>query len=154
MRALQRVGHTLTFPAFATHVPATLTDYSLPNLVAILGFWTLTTPPHAPIPFLNISDTDPAGEGGLLGLAFHPNYSGPLGTIGRGKFYVYVTVDNGGDTSLGVTSPFSSHIREYTVMGTRPYRLMSPTYRQRERFCSLCSRSRITTLGGSDSTLP
>ena len=38
-------------------------------------------------PFLTIPGIDNFGEGGLLGMAFHPNYST------NGKFYVYVTVD-------------------------------------------------------------
>ena len=34
------------------------------------------------------------GESGLLGLAFHPNYSAPVGTTGRRKFYVNATTYN------------------------------------------------------------
>jgi len=70
-------------------------------------------------PFLHIGDTDAANEGGLLGLAFHPNYNSP-GQTGYGQFYVYVTVDNGGlpvlaGTAATATSPFSTHIRQYSV---------------------------------------
>ncbi len=36
------------------------------------------------------------GESGLLGLAFHPNYSAPVGTTGRRKFYVNATTYNPG----------------------------------------------------------
>ena len=42
-------------------------------------------------------------------MAFHPDYAN------NGKFYVNVTVDNGGVLIGGATSPFSTHIREYTV---------------------------------------
>jgi glucose/arabinose dehydrogenase len=111
------VGHTLNFPAFATSAPGDRNRLFVTELGGTIKILDLTDPTAAPLSFLHIADTDPAGEGGLLGLAFHPNYFSPAGTIGRGKFYVYVTVDNGGDTSLGVISPFSSHIREYTVIG-------------------------------------
>jgi hypothetical protein len=52
-------------------------------------------------------------------LAFHPNYNRP-GQTGYGQFYVYVTVDNGGlqvtaGTAATAISPFSTHIRQYSV---------------------------------------
>jgi len=111
------VGRNLNFPAFATHAPgdnSRLFVAELPGNIQVLDLNNLSV---APVQYLNIPDTDFAGEGGLLGLAFHPNYFAPEGTRGRGKFYVYVTVDNGGINLGGATSPFSSHIREYTVMG-------------------------------------
>jgi glucose/arabinose dehydrogenase len=112
------VGHTLSAPAFATHAPGDRNRLFVAELggdIEILDLNNLNAPP---IQFLDITDTDAAGEGGLLGLAFHPNYFAPAGTTGRGKFYVYVTVDNGGiPIGGGEMSPFSSHIREYTVMG-------------------------------------
>jgi glucose/arabinose dehydrogenase len=111
------IGHTLNFPALATHAPGDRKRLFVAELGGGIKVLDINNPSAAPLEFLHIPDTDAAGEGGLLGLAFHPNYSAPMGTTGRGKFYVYVTVDNGGDTSLGVTSPFSSHIREYTVLG-------------------------------------
>lgn len=70
----------------------------------------LQTGAYAPVPFLTIPDLDVEGEGGLLGLAFHPDYQT------NGKFYVTVTVDNGGiPISPTQTSPFSAEVREYTV---------------------------------------
>jgi hypothetical protein len=59
--------------------------------------------------FLTIPGVDTEGEGGLLGMAFHPDYAS------NGKFYVNVTIDNGGLNFQGATSPFSSRIRQYTV---------------------------------------
>lgn len=56
-----------------------------------------------------IPSVDAAGEGGLLGLAFHPNFDT------NRKLYVYVTIDNGGLRVLGQVSPFSTRIREYTL---------------------------------------
>ncbi len=70
----------------------------------------LTTNTVQPTPFLTISGLDTEVEGGLLGLAFHPDYQH------NGKFYVQVTVDNGGiPIDEENVSPFSSHLREYTV---------------------------------------
>ncbi|NEZ02630.1 PQQ-dependent sugar dehydrogenase [Wenzhouxiangella sp. XN201] len=58
-------------------------------------------------PFLNIaSQVSTTGEGGLLGLAFHPAFAG------NGRFFVYYTWDNG--TGL------ISRISEFTVSGTDP----------------------------------
>ena len=67
-----------------------------------------------PTPFLTISDTDDQGHGGLQSIAFHPDFF-VSGSNGYGKFYAYVTVDNGGQMIDGVVSPFSSHIRQYSV---------------------------------------
>ena len=116
---VERVGTNanLNFPGFATHAPNDRNRLFVAELGGNIKIIDLNANSVLATPFLNIPDTDPAGEGGLLGLAFHPNYYASEGTAGRGKFYVYVTVDNGGDTSLGVTSPFSSRIREYTVLG-------------------------------------
>lgn len=116
---VQRVGTNafLNFPSFATHAPTDRTRMFVTELGGNIKVLDFNSNSILSTPFLNIPDTDAAGEGGLLGMAFHPNYFAPVGTVGRGKFYVYVTVDNGGDTSLGATSPFSSHVREYTVLG-------------------------------------
>lgn len=114
---VERVASGLNFPGFATHAPGDNNRLFVTELGGNIKVVDLNTNSVLPTPFLNIPDTDAAGEGGILGMAFHPNYFAPEGTSGRGKFYVYVTVDNGGDTSLGTVSPFSSRIREYSVLG-------------------------------------
>jgi len=43
-----------------------------------------------PTPFLTIGDVSTSGEGGLLGLAFHPDYAS------NGRFFVHYTAANGG----------------------------------------------------------
>ncbi|MBL9164575.1 MAG: PQQ-dependent sugar dehydrogenase [Planctomycetaceae bacterium] len=55
-------------------------------------------------PYLTITGINNNGEGGLLGLAFHPDFQS------NSKFYAYVTAND----SVANT-PFSSYIREYTA---------------------------------------
>jgi glucose/arabinose dehydrogenase len=99
---------------FATTAPGDPTRLFIAQRGGAIRVFHLDTGVLEATPFLSIPSVDQANEGGLLGLAFHPNYSN-VGSVGFGKFYVNVTIDNGGDTSLGVVSPFSNHIREYTV---------------------------------------
>lgn len=82
----------------------------LADLFGKIRILDLNTNTISPTPFLSIPDVDNEIEGGLLGLTFHPDFAT------NGKFYVNVTVDNGGvPISDVVTSPFSVHIREYTA---------------------------------------
>ncbi len=74
--------------------------------------------------FLNIPDTDAANEGGLVGLAFNPDYN-KVGTAGFGKFYTYVTVDNGG---LPVTAG-TARDRHLSVLDSHPPILSVPPIR-------------------------
>lgn len=55
-------------------------------------------------PFLTIPNIDNNGEGGLLGLAFDPNYQT------NGKFYVDLTSDDSDPNTV-----FSVYVRQYTV---------------------------------------
>jgi glucose/arabinose dehydrogenase len=67
--------------------------------------------------FLNLFDVvDSEDEGGLTGMVFHPDYAQ------NGKFYLTVTIDNGGividpgnATTPATISPYSAHVREYSV---------------------------------------
>ena len=110
---LERVATGLNAPLFATHAPGDADRLFVLEKGGAIKIVDLATKSVTGT-FLTIAETDAAGEGGLLGLAFSPDYF-DVGSPGYGKFYVNVTVDNGGDTSLGVTSPFSTHVREYTV---------------------------------------
>ena len=56
-----------------------------------------------------MSGISTTGEGGFLGLAFHPDYFN-VGTPGYGKFYVDVTTN----------STTATHIREFTVSAGNP----------------------------------
>lgn len=106
---LERVATGLTQPVFATFAPGDADRLFVVEKGGLVKILNLDTGLVNATPFLTIPDTDDAGEGGLIGLAFHPDYPS------NGRFFVYVNVDNGGLVIDGVVSPFSSHIREYTV---------------------------------------
>ncbi len=114
-----RVATGLSSPTFATFAPGDKNHLFVLEKGGAIKVVDLATNSVLATPFLNISDTDAAVEGGLLGLAFHPDYA-TVGSPGYGKFYVYVTVDNGGlpvpaGTAATAISPFSTHIRQYSV---------------------------------------
>lgn len=108
---LERVATGLSSPMYVTHAPGDFTRLFICEKGGVIQILNLATELINPVPFLTISDTDAGGDGGLQSMAFHPDYAT------NGRFYVHVTVDNGGVIIDGVTSPFSSHIREYTVSG-------------------------------------
>jgi glucose/arabinose dehydrogenase len=110
---LERVASGLSSPIFVTHAPgdrdrlfivqrgSPANSTSASAAIRILDF---TTGSLLATPYLTITGIDNRGEGGLLGMAFHPDYQT------NGKFYVYITAgDSIADTF------FSSYIREYTV---------------------------------------
>lgn len=109
MTQLTRVANGLFRPTFAT-APANDPDrLFVTEVTGKIKIVDLATKSVLATPFLDITDTKRIGEGGLLGLAFHPDYAN------NGKFYASLTVDNGGEIVSGFTSPFSTVIREYTV---------------------------------------
>jgi glucose/arabinose dehydrogenase len=111
---LDRVASGLSAPIFVTHAPNDFSRLFIAERGGAIKILNLQSGIVEPTAFLSIPSIDAEGEGGLLGLAFHPDYQT------NGKFYVNLTQDNGGDTSLGVTSPFSTHVREYTVSAGNP----------------------------------
>jgi glucose/arabinose dehydrogenase len=106
---LERVASGLDLPMFATHAPGDRNRLFIAERRGVIRILHLPTLSLDPVPFLTISDADASGDGGLQSLAFHPDFET------NGRFFVYVTVDNGGLMIDGLVSPFSSHIREYTV---------------------------------------
>src|SRR3954469_4995000 len=119
-----RVASGLTAPTFATFAPGDPTHLFVLEKAGKIKVVDLASKTVLSTLFLNIPDTDPANEGGLVGLAFNPDYN-KVGAAGFGKFYAYVTVDNGGlpvtaGTAATATSPFSTHIRQYSV-SSNPY---------------------------------
>src|SRR3954468_679602 len=114
-----QVASGLSLPEFATFAPGDPTHLFVVQKTGAIKVVDLATKTVLMTPFLTVPDTDAANEGGLLGLAFHPNYN-QVGQPGYGKFYIYVTVDNAGlpvtaGTAATATSPFSTHIRQYSV---------------------------------------
>lgn len=67
-----------------------------------------TTGMWASQPLVQVAGVDETGEGGLLGMAFHPDFQT------NGKLYVHATIDPG-DANPGIFDPFVSTIREYTI---------------------------------------
>ncbi len=108
---LERVATGLDHPMYVTAPPGDTDRLFIAEKGGIVKILNLNTGTVNATPFLTIGDTDEAGDGGLQSIAFHPDYAS------NGQFYVHVTVDNGGLPIDNGTSPFSSHIRGYTVSG-------------------------------------
>lgn len=120
---LTRVGAGMNRPAFAVSAPGDpdhIFVLTTPGPIHVVNTQTRSV---RPTPFLDLTDEKLAGgEGGVLGMAFHPDYES------NGKFYVYLTVPNDVTLPNGSPSPFSSQIREYTV-SSNPYE-SNTTYRE------------------------
>lgn len=102
---LQQLASGLNRPVYATHAPGDSERLFVLEKNGTIRILDLATGAVNSTPFLTIADTDSnQPEEGLLGLAFHPDYQT------NGKFYVNVTVNDGG---AGVAT--RTHIREYTV---------------------------------------
>ncbi|HEX5220867.1 MAG TPA: PQQ-dependent sugar dehydrogenase [Verrucomicrobiae bacterium] len=99
---LQRVASGLNNPIFVTHAPGDAARLFIVQRAGTIRILNLSSGMLEPTPFLTIPGVDTEGEGGLLGMAFHPGYQT------NGKFYVNVTIDTG-------VQPFATYIREYTV---------------------------------------
>jgi len=121
LAGMTRVASGLSAPIFMTHVPGDQSRLFVVERGGAIKILNLATNTIAATPFLTIPSVDAVGEGGLLGMAFHPDYAT------NGKFYVNVTIDNGGLTFEGATSPFSSRIRQYTVSANPNVANSSPT---------------------------
>ena len=105
---LHRVASGLAAPIFVTHAPGDTSRLFIAQRGGAIRILDLNTGAVQPTPFLSTS-VDTSGEGGLLGLAFHPDYFN-AGTPGHGKFYLNVTTG----------SPFTTRIREFEVSGSNP----------------------------------
>jgi len=110
-----RVATGLSGPIFATHAPGDPNRLFIAERGGSIRILDLTTGNLLPDPFLDsIARINTSGEGGLLGLAFHPNFEQ------NGKFYVNVTRTNRNATFLGATANMSTSILEYTVSPDDP----------------------------------
>jgi len=106
---LQRVAGGLSAPIFATHAPGDRSRLFIAERGGAIRILNLETGVLEATPFLTMAGISTNGEGGLLGLAFHPNYFNE-GMPGYGKFYVDVTTN----------STTVSHIREFEVSAGDP----------------------------------
>ena len=116
---LERVASGVSAPIFVTHAPGDSSRLFIAERGGAIRILDLTTGTLQAAPFLTMSGISTDGEGGLLGLAFHPNYSNP-GMPGFGKFYVNVTTN-----ATTVT-----HIREFTVSAGNPNLANAASLRQ------------------------
>ena len=105
---LQRVASGLAAPIFVTHAPGDTSRLFIAERDGEIKILDLATGVVQAAPFLSTS-VETSGEGGLLGMAFHPDYSKP-GMPGFGKFYVDVTTG----------SPFTVRVREFQVYAANP----------------------------------
>ncbi len=107
---LTRVASGLTSPIFVTHAPGDRDRLFIAQRGGAIRILDLNTGVLQPTPFLTMSGLTTAGEGGFLGLAFHPEYYDPEAD-GYGKFYVEVTTSG---------SALTVRIREFSVSNTDP----------------------------------
>ena len=104
-----RVASGLNNPIFVTHAPGDSSRLFIAQRGGAVRILDLDTGAVLPTPFLTTT-VDTSGEGGLLGLAFHPDYNA-VGAPGFGKLYVNVTTTG---------SPLTTRIREFSVNPTNP----------------------------------
>jgi len=108
VQGLTRVASGLSAPIFVTHAPDDPSRLFIAQRGGSIRILDLNTGSLLATPFLTTT-VDSSGEGGLLGLAFHPDYN-TTGLPGSGKFYLDVTTG----------SPFTTRIREFTVSAANP----------------------------------
>ena len=105
----ERIVGGLSSPMYAAHAPGDADRLFIATRDGDIRIFDFGTNSLLTTPFVSVPSVLTTGEGGLLGLAFHPDYAT------NGKFYVYATVDNG----AGGT-PFDSRVLEYTVSAADP----------------------------------
>src|SRR5262249_3498357 len=102
--AATRVASGLTQPLFAISPPGDTARLFIVEKTGLIKILDLTTGQVLPTPFLDLtSQITTAGEQGLLGLAFHPDYAN------NGLFYVQLTNPSG-----------DNEIRSYHVSAGNP----------------------------------
>jgi glucose/arabinose dehydrogenase len=106
---LTRVAAGISNPIFVTHAPGDRSRLFIAERTGGIRILNLQTGLLEATPFLTMSGVSTDGEGGFLGLAFHPNYFNQ-GIPGFGKFYVNVTTN----------STTQTRIREFQVSATNP----------------------------------
>ena len=106
---LTRVASGISNPIFVTHAPGDRSRLFIAERTGAIRILNLQTGLLEATPFLTMSGVSTDGEGGFLGLAFHPNYNN-AGMSGYRKFYVNVTTN----------STTQTRIREFEVSAGNP----------------------------------
>lgn len=106
---LTRVATGVSGPIFMTYAPGDTSRLFIAERGGGIRILNLVTGALEPTPFLTMSGISTDGEGGFLGLAFHPGYNNPS-SPGYRKFYVDVTTN----------STTQTHIREFEVSASNP----------------------------------
>jgi glucose/arabinose dehydrogenase len=107
---MERVASGLAGPIFVTHAPGDESRLFIAQRGGQIRILDLNTGVLQSTAFLSMTGVDTEGEGGFLGMAFHPNYFNQ-GMPGFGRFYVSITTDG---------SPLTSRIREFQVSASNP----------------------------------
>jgi glucose/arabinose dehydrogenase len=119
IEGLQRVASGLDAPIYVTHAPGDFRRLFIVLRGGPIRILDFTTGSVLPTPFVTVLGVDSEGEGGLLGMAFHPGYA-TSGHPGEGRFFVNVTTDG---------SPLTTRILEFSVSDADP-NVADPTPRQ------------------------
>lgn len=106
----ERVATGLNQPIFATHAPGDASKLYILERGGDVEVLDLATGGIATTPLLRIpsAQINAVGEGGLLGLAFDPDFAT------NGRLYINMT---SGNTVGHATDPFRSELRRYTAVG-------------------------------------
>ena len=95
----ERVASGLSSPIFVTHAPGDSTRLFIAQRSGAIRIFNLNTMTLGPT-FMTVPSVNTSFEGGLLGLAFHPDYQN------NGFFYVNFTTSSGG--------PFRTRVSRFT----------------------------------------
>jgi glucose/arabinose dehydrogenase len=111
---LERVAPGLSAPMFATYAPGDSTRLFIGERSGAIRVLNLMSGQLESTPYLTIPGVLTDGEGGLLGMTFHPDYQT------NGKFYINGTFAN-------EVSSFNTEIRQYTVSSNPNVANATPT---------------------------
>ena len=104
LAGMERLATGLDRPVLVTHAPNDPDRLFIVQKTGAIKILNLADNTVNAQSFLTVSNVNATGEGGVLGLAFHPNYQS------NGLFYVYATLNDG-----GAGSAFRSHVLQYSV---------------------------------------
>src|SRR5215203_3627124 len=75
LQGITRVASGLSAPIYATYAPGDASRLFIVQRGGAIRILNLATRTLETTPFLSIPGVDTEGEGGLLGMAFHPDYA-------------------------------------------------------------------------------